>query len=119
MTDQVDIVVFGATSLTGAYVTEYLAKHPDQPSFAIAGRSRKKLDALRSKFSLPSSVPTVIADSFDEQAIKQMVARGKAVLNLAGPFNTFNAQGIIEECIRQKVHCEREHMAYRQLCAWT
>ena len=99
----VDIVVYGATSKTGGYVVPYLLKHPEQPSFALAGRSHAKLSALASK-GVPSTVPLIVADSSDSKAIAAMVKRGRLVLNLAGPFNLFNARGIIEECIKQGKH---------------
>ncbi|KDN38385.1 hypothetical protein K437DRAFT_281040 [Tilletiaria anomala UBC 951] len=99
----VDIVVFGATAVTGKHTVRYLLSHRERSTFtfAIAGRSSNKLSALRAELSIPDCVPTIVADSFDADSIAAMVAKAKVVINLAGPYNVFNARGIVAECVKQ------------------
>lgn len=45
-----DLVLFGATGFTGALTAEYLARHaPADCRWALAGRNRAKLEALRAR----------------------------------------------------------------------
>ena len=53
-----DVVLFGATGFTGRLVGEYIAKQ-NPKSWAIAGRSREKLNALR------MDVPAIVVDAMD------------------------------------------------------
>ena len=47
-----DIVLFGATGFTGALTAEYLARHaPANLRWALAGRNRAKLAALRARLA--------------------------------------------------------------------
>ena len=47
-----DIVLFGATGFTGALTAEYLAQHaPDGLRWALAGRNRDKLEAVRERLA--------------------------------------------------------------------
>ena len=59
-----DIVVWGATGFTGKLVAEYLAQRdqqrsPDAPAapltWALAGRSREKLEAVRASLALDNT----------------------------------------------------------------
>src|SRR2546421_162426 len=50
-----DIVVFGATGFTGALTAEYLARHaPATTRWALAGRNREKLEAVRRRLAQTS-----------------------------------------------------------------
>ena len=53
MTDRhYDFVLFGATGYTGGLTAEYLARHaPRGARWALAGRSRDKLDAVRARLA--------------------------------------------------------------------
>jgi short subunit dehydrogenase-like uncharacterized protein len=47
-----DIVVLGATGYTGRLTAEHIAQHlPSDLKWAIAGRSKTKLDALAAKLN--------------------------------------------------------------------
>ena len=59
-----DVVVYGASGFTGALVAEYLFKEHGLDGdlrWAIGGRDRKKLEALRATLG-SESVPVIIAD---------------------------------------------------------
>jgi short subunit dehydrogenase-like uncharacterized protein len=92
MTDaELDVVVFGATSFVGKLVCEYLTVRAGSGDgalrWAMAGRSREKLEALRR--SLPPSVSeltALVADAADEASLAAMCARTRVVLSTVGPY---------------------------------
>ena len=80
-----EIVLYGATGFTGKLVAEYLAEaHPDL-TWAIAGRSQQKLDAVRQSLNLPE-LPTIIADSADPASLNAMAEQAIALISTVGPY---------------------------------
>lgn len=101
----VDVTIFGATGFTGKLIAEYLATHPTQPSFALAGRSEPKLAAVRAALPRPKAdVPLIVANVADAASLAAMVARSRVIINVVGPFGQHNARALVAECIRQKKH---------------
>jgi short subunit dehydrogenase-like uncharacterized protein len=81
----VDIVVFGATGFTGALTAEYLAgAAPAGVRWAIAGRNRGKLAALRDR--LPTEVSIVEADVADPASLRRMAESARVVITTVGPY---------------------------------
>ncbi len=64
---KLDIVVYGATGFTGQLVAEYLAAHYRDGSlkWAMAGRSKDKLAAVRDAIGAPADTPLIVADAGD------------------------------------------------------
>ena len=65
---ELGIVVYGATGYTGKLVAEYLNKQygvNGSVSWAIAGRSLEKLEAVRDELALPAELPLLVADASD------------------------------------------------------
>lgn len=92
-----DLVLFGATGFTGTLAAKYLAsKYGDSSlKWAIAGRSKSKLEALREQCKgLPE---IIIADSTDEAAIKAMVAQTRCIITTAGPFRRYGSH-VVKSC---------------------
>jgi short subunit dehydrogenase-like uncharacterized protein len=84
-----DIVVYGATGFTGQLVAEYLAAHYKGDSglkWAMAGRSKDKLAAVRDAIGAPSDTPLIVADAGDPASLKAMVDRTKSVVTTVGPY---------------------------------
>ena len=89
MTDrEYDVIVWGATGFTGALVAEYLLAQYGVGSslrWAIAGRSQEKLDSLRESLGPDAAnVPTIVADSFDEEKLAAMAATSEPTGILEG-----------------------------------
>ena len=64
-----DVVIYGATGFTGRLAALYMqSAAPTGTTWAIAGRSQAKLDKMNAELEHP--VPTVIADSSDEEAVR-------------------------------------------------
>ena len=88
-----DIIVYGATGYTGRLVAEYLDQHyggrKDGPSWAMAGRSQDKLEAVRDEIGAPADTPVVVADADDPTSLEAMCARTKVVLTTVGPYQLY------------------------------
>lgn len=91
-TKSLDIALFGATGFTGGLVAEYLARTArTRPlRWALAGRNRQKLEALRSALGKahPESteVELAFADSGDEASLRALAARSKVIITTVGPY---------------------------------
>ena len=69
-----DLVIFGATGFTGRLAAQYASKqYGDSISWAIAGRSASKLEAI--KVELASAPDVIVADSADRAALTKMVSQ--------------------------------------------
>ena len=53
-----DLLVFGATSFTGALVVEHLNENYSGLKWAIAARNQEKMDAVKTE--LECDVPTIL-----------------------------------------------------------
>jgi short subunit dehydrogenase-like uncharacterized protein len=87
-----DIVLYGATGFTGGLVAEYLAKHAslDRTPWAIAGRSREKLHALRARLAKVrpgcEALPIIVAATEDRASLAAMAKNARCVVSTVGPF---------------------------------
>jgi saccharopine dehydrogenase (NAD+, L-glutamate forming) len=83
-----DIVVFGASGFTGALTAEYLAEHAEPGTrWAIAGRSRQKLEAVRSRLGgQHAELPIVEADIGDAGSIRRLAESTRVVITTVGPY---------------------------------
>ncbi|MGB5489931.1 MAG: saccharopine dehydrogenase NADP-binding domain-containing protein [Woeseiaceae bacterium] len=102
-----DIIVWGATGFTGALVAHYLLRQYGSDGdlrWAIAGRSQKKLDALRQKLGLENGKPeTIVADSFDADTLSDMASRTRVVLTTVGPYALYGS-ALVEACVENGTH---------------
>ena len=86
-----DVVLFGATGFTGGLTADYLAGHaPDGCRWALAGRSRAKLEAVRDRLAAadPSlaDLPLLLADVSDEASMREIARRARVVISTVGPY---------------------------------
>src|SRR6266545_7315479 len=82
---ELDIVVLGATGFTGALTAEYLAAHrPGATRWAIAGRNRDKLEALRDRLGV--DVQILGADISDQASLRRMAEASRVVVTTVGPY---------------------------------
>jgi short subunit dehydrogenase-like uncharacterized protein len=103
-----DVVVFGATSFVGQILCHYLLKEfsaADRPgrrklSWAIAGRSRAKLDELVAALGPGAKhVAIIVADAADERALEAMCAQARVVISTVGPY-TLYGEALVRVCAR-------------------
>ncbi|MCH9684262.1 MAG: saccharopine dehydrogenase NADP-binding domain-containing protein [Deltaproteobacteria bacterium] len=100
-----DIVLWGATGFTGRLVAEHLVRHPgDVPlRIALAGRSRDKLEALRTELAAidpaAADLPLELADSFDKQALDALAAKAEVICTTVGPYLEYGA-ALVDACVQ-------------------
>ncbi|HWD29633.1 MAG TPA: saccharopine dehydrogenase NADP-binding domain-containing protein [Rhizomicrobium sp.] len=89
-----DTIVYGASGYTGRLVAEHLLKTHGAGgtvTWAMAGRSPKKLAAVRGEIGAPDSVPLVIADSDDPASLAAMAQRADVIVSTAGPYQLYGS----------------------------
>jgi short subunit dehydrogenase-like uncharacterized protein len=99
-----DVVVFGATSVTGRRVAAYLAERAAENGVSWAAGVR---DAGKAKDVLAevgvTDAEVLVADVSDPDSLRAMAARAKAVVNLVGPY-TLYGRPVIEACVGAGTH---------------
>ena len=96
-----DVVVFGATGFTGALTAEYLAASSGAGRWAIAGRSRSKLDAVRER--LPGDVPAIVADIGDPASVRAMAESTRVLITTVGPYINYG-EPVVAACAAAGTH---------------
>ncbi|HEY9626347.1 MAG TPA: saccharopine dehydrogenase NADP-binding domain-containing protein [Coleofasciculaceae cyanobacterium] len=101
-----DVVLYGASGFVGKQTVQYFARHafahPAEPiRWAIAGRNRQKLEAVRSEVNV--KVDILVADSQEQQAVDDIVAQTRVLLTTAGPFALYG-NALVDACVRFKTH---------------
>ena len=94
-----DVVVFGATSVTGRWVASYLAERTAGTGvrWAAAARDLTKLGRTMSGDGI--EVPEVLAaDVGDPLSLAAMASRARVVINLVGPYARHGTP-VIEACV--------------------
>ncbi|MFI8288503.1 saccharopine dehydrogenase family protein [Streptomyces sp. NPDC085614] len=97
-----DLVLFGATGFVGELTAEYLAEHaPAGCRWALAGRSRAKLEALRERLAAGrphcAELPLVVADSADPEALRALAESARVVATTVGPY-VWYGEGLVAAC---------------------
>ncbi len=89
---QYDLALFGATGFTGGLTARYLAANgPGGLRWALVGRNRDKLEAVRSSLEplLGQGVPApdlLVADAADTHALAKVAEAAKVVVSTVGPY---------------------------------
>ena len=95
-----DIVIFGATSFVGQILCRYLVNDSSEPDlkWAISGRSQLKLRELKSSLGKEAqAAPILVADSFDEIALKNLCARTNLIISTVGPYALYG-ETLVKVC---------------------
>ncbi len=90
-TRDLDLVLFGATGFTGGLTADYLAEHgPSGLRWALAGRNRTKLEAVRDRLAAAhpdlGELELVVVDAGDQGALADVVRRAKVAVTTVGPY---------------------------------
>lgn len=97
-----DVIVYGATGFTGRLVAEHmLATHGVGRgiTWAMAGRSKGKLEAVRGEIGAPADVPLIIADASDPASLEAMAKRAKVIVTTVGPYQLYG-EPLVAACAR-------------------
>jgi short subunit dehydrogenase-like uncharacterized protein len=89
-----DIVLFGASGFAGGLTAEYLAHHaPAGTRWALAGRTRSKLETVRARLSTIdpglTKLPLLQADSSDRDSLRAVAADTRVLATTVGPYVQF------------------------------
>lgn len=96
-----DVVLYGATGFTGRQAVAYFQQHaPAGLRWAVAGRSREKLEALAMAHG---ATGVIVADSGQPATVEAMAARAGVLLTTAGPYSRYGTP-VVEACVRHGVH---------------
>lgn len=113
MDREFDLIVYGATGYTGQLVAEYLARHYPTRKWAMAGRSRTKLEAARDAVGASGDLPLITANADDPASLKAMCERTRAIITTVGPYQLYG-EPLLAACAQTGTH-------YLDLCgepAW-
>jgi short subunit dehydrogenase-like uncharacterized protein len=99
-----DVVVFGATGVTGGQVARYLSERSADGgrTWAAAARDASKLERVLGEVGV-SGAATITADLSDAGALASMASRAKVVLDLVGPYAKYG-RPVIEACVSEGAH---------------
>ena len=100
-----DIIIWGASGFTGKLVAGYIfSKYGTNGDlkWAMAGRNLAKLELVRSKVA-DKTVPIVVADSNDDESLKEMVKRAKVICTTVGPYAKYGSK-LVSVCIENQTH---------------
>ena len=92
-----DIVVYGATGFTGRLVAEYLVQQ-GVTRWAMAGRSRAKLEEVRDLIGAPADTPLIVADAADPASLQAMAGSTQVVVTTVGPYQLYGAP-LVAACV--------------------
>ena len=96
------IVVYGATGYTGKLVADYLNCQygvNGDVSWAMAGRSEEKLQAVRAELGISEDLPLLVADAADPASLNAMVGRAGVVITTVGPYQLYGSD-LVAACAR-------------------
>ncbi|MGH2871391.1 MAG: saccharopine dehydrogenase family protein, partial [Solirubrobacteraceae bacterium] len=83
-------MLLGATGFTGALTAEALARESGGARWAIAGRSRERLSALRERLSAidpgAAQLPLLIVDTDDPRSLTRLAESATVVVSTVGPY---------------------------------
>ena len=103
---QYDVVLYGASGFVGRQTVDYFAKHAEVASsgltWALAGRSKDKLEAVR-KASGAQQAGIVVAEAHDAAAMDALARNARVVLSTAGPFALYGSE-LVAACVRNGTH---------------
>ena len=98
-----DIVLLGATGFTGGLVAEHLARRlaGTGATWAIAGRSQEKLDAVRDRLASLGHEPAVeTVDVHDLVGLLHLAEQTRVLATTVGPYAE-HGELVVQACIRQ------------------
>jgi short subunit dehydrogenase-like uncharacterized protein len=94
-----DLILYGASGFTGRQAVGYCKQFaPQGLRWAIAGRSRSKLEQVNS-----AGVEVFVAEAQDADALNRLAAQTCAVASTAGPFSLYGTK-LVDACVNNRTH---------------
>ncbi|KAI6243328.1 Sacchrp-dh-NADP domain-containing protein [Aphelenchoides fujianensis] len=104
-----DIVLYGASGFTGAYVLEeFLKSEFNGRRFAIAGRNERKLRSTLQDVGEflgrdISQTPVIVADSGNPHDLDAMAKRTRVIINVVGPYRLYG-EAVVKAAVENGTH---------------
>ncbi|KUO05730.1 saccharopine dehydrogenase family protein [Streptomyces caeruleatus] len=93
-----DVVLFGATGFVGILTAEYLAaRAPEGLRWAVAGRSREKLERLRDGLPGGAEIGVLEADVSDPASMRRLAEHARVVATTVGPYVNYG-EDLVAAC---------------------
>jgi short subunit dehydrogenase-like uncharacterized protein len=95
-----DTVVFGATGFTGRLVAEYLNSRyavGGQVGWAIAGRDRGRLAAVRESIGATASLPLLEAEASSAPSMAALARQARVIISTVGPYQRYG-EPLVRAC---------------------
>ena len=95
-----DLIVYGATGFTGRLICQHLNATYGvnrDITWAMAGRSRSKLEQVRNELDLDPTVALLVADTNDQASLNQLVSITKVLISAVGPYQNYGSN-VIKAC---------------------
>jgi short subunit dehydrogenase-like uncharacterized protein len=104
-----DVVLHGATGFVGELTARYLAAHaPADCRWALSGRSRAKLEALRESLAAeyPScaGLPLLVTPADDPEAVRELAVSARVVATAVGPYRRYG-EPLVAACAEAGTDC--------------
>lgn len=94
-----DFVLYGATSFVGQIMVEYLSSlSSEEFTWAIAGRSEKKLLELKAQHQL-EDLPHFVADANEQEKLVALCQRSKVIITTVGPYALYG-EPVLAACVQ-------------------
>ena len=99
-----DVVLYGASGFVGQQTVAYFAQNFAQLRWAIAGRSKDKLQAIARRYGFDDDQSRIIvANSNDAAALLRLAHQTHVVLSSAGPYAIFGTP-LVDACVVAQTH---------------
>lgn len=104
MTDRLDVVVLGATSVTGRETVRYLRQREAATgaAWAAAGRNPERLASTLETVGAPDA-RVLAADVTDPASLRRLAEGTRVVLDLVGPYTRYG-EPVIAACVEGGAH---------------
>jgi short subunit dehydrogenase-like uncharacterized protein len=97
-----DLIVFGASSFVGQILCDYLFERHGADGdlkWAMAGRSRTKLESVRASLGEGASgIELITADAADENALREMCGQSRVIISTVGPYALYGSV-LVKVCV--------------------
>ncbi|CAG2060162.1 unnamed protein product [Timema podura] len=108
---KLDLVVFGATGITGKYTVLQLvelATDVGDLKWGVAGRSQDKLESVLRQISSKtgkdlSKIKIIVADVTDLLSLRNMTSQTRVLINTVGPYKLYG-EPVVKACIDGGCH---------------
>jgi short subunit dehydrogenase-like uncharacterized protein len=100
-----DVILLGASGFVGRLAAEHLARHaPTGTRVALAGRSRDRLDEVRTSLDdVAVDWPLIVVDTADHDSVAAMAPRTRVVATTVGPYVRYGMP-VVEACAIAGTH---------------